>query len=120
LVVVSIWETRQTEFAKACPSPDGLKQEYGNMVIGTPGDWTHLRIVRRLHKNVEYYTGYTRASGQDWVRGGTWTHSLGNGARVGLISMGGTGFDSHFDYVVVTCPNAGGDARLPAGSGDCP
>ncbi|MBV8214093.1 MAG: family 43 glycosylhydrolase [Verrucomicrobia bacterium] len=101
LVVISIWETRQTEFAKACPSPDGLEQEYGNTVIGTPGNWTDLRIVRRFHQNGEYYTGYTRASGQDWVRGGTWTHSLGRSARVGLVSMGGSGSASHFDYVVV-------------------
>jgi arabinan endo-1,5-alpha-L-arabinosidase len=38
LVHVSIWETRQTEFAKELfPVPDGYPR-YGNMVVGPPGE----------------------------------------------------------------------------------
>jgi hypothetical protein len=37
----------------------------------------------------------------DWVRGGTWTHQLGSNARIGLLSMGGSGFQANFDYVHV-------------------
>ena len=99
LVVASIWETRQTEFAKACL--DRMQRLYGNSVIGAPGDWTELRILRQLDQETEYYTGFTRASRQTWVRGGTWTHKLGQSARIGLVSMGGSGFVSRFDYVRV-------------------
>jgi arabinan endo-1,5-alpha-L-arabinosidase len=35
------------------------------------------------------------------VRGGVWTHTLGSGARIGLVSMGGSGFTAEFDYVRV-------------------
>jgi hypothetical protein len=30
-----------------------------------------------------------------------WTHALGNSARIGFVSMGGSGFTSAFDYVHV-------------------
>ena len=33
------------------------------------------------------------------MRGGTWTHVLGDNARIGLVAMGGTGFTAEFDYV---------------------
>jgi arabinan endo-1,5-alpha-L-arabinosidase len=99
LAVVSIWETQQTEFAKATRSLRRAYPAYGNSVIGTPGDWTYLRIVRRRADGQEYYTGYTRATGKNWVQGATWTHTLGSTARLGLVSMGGSGFESRFDYV---------------------
>jgi arabinan endo-1,5-alpha-L-arabinosidase len=35
------------------------------------------------------------------VRGGVWTHNLGANPRIGLVSMGGSGFQSLFDYVKV-------------------
>jgi arabinan endo-1,5-alpha-L-arabinosidase len=35
------------------------------------------------------------------VRGGTWTHALGQNARIGLVAMGGAGFRADFDYVRV-------------------
>jgi hypothetical protein len=38
----------------------------------------------------------------DWVRGGTWTHQLGSKARIGLVSMDGSGFQANFDYVHVS------------------
>ena len=41
-----------------------------------------------------------------WVRGGVWTHSLGDDALIGLVSMGATDQVTHpitaeFDYVRV-------------------
>jgi arabinan endo-1,5-alpha-L-arabinosidase len=101
LAPVSIWETRQTEFAKElAPVPAGYPR-YGNTVVGAPGEWTYLRIVRRSNNQSELYTAYTSTDGVNWVRGGTWTHQLGSNARVGLVSMGGSGFTANFDYVHV-------------------
>jgi arabinan endo-1,5-alpha-L-arabinosidase len=101
LAHVSIWETRQTEFAKELfPVPAGYPR-YGNTVVGPPDESTFLRIVKRTVGGDEHYTAYTSRDGQHWVRGGTWTHDLGNQARIGLVSMGGAGFVAEFDYVRV-------------------
>ena len=101
LVHVSIWETRQTEFAKELfPVPEGYPR-YGNTVVGPPGEWTYLRIVKQTHAGEEHYTAYTSFDGINWVRGGTWTHELGSNAHIGLVSMGGSGFTANFDYVRV-------------------
>jgi arabinan endo-1,5-alpha-L-arabinosidase len=101
LAHVSIWETRQTEFAKElAPVPPGYPR-YGNTVVGPPDLWTWLRIVKRTVGGVEYYRAYTSRDGVTWVRGGVWTHNLGSGTRIGLISMGGMGFRANFDYVRV-------------------
>jgi arabinan endo-1,5-alpha-L-arabinosidase len=116
LTSASIWETRQTEFAKELnPVPEGWSR-YGNTVVGPPGDdWTYLRIVvERLSEeeqveaggDTERYTAYTSQDGKTWVRGGTWTHSLGEDALIGLVSMGATDqvttpITAEFDYVRV-------------------
>ena len=116
LTDTSIWETRQTEFAKELnPVPEGW-QRYGNTVVGPPGDdWTWLRIVverltgaeqRAAGGDTERYTAYTSQDGVTWVRGGVWTHSLGTNARIGLVSMGATDqvtipITAEFDYVRV-------------------
>jgi arabinan endo-1,5-alpha-L-arabinosidase len=101
LTHVSIWETRQTEFAKELsPVPAGYPR-YGNTVVGPPGETTWLRIVKRTYGGKEFYTAYTSNNGVDWVRGVVWTHQLGNKARIGLVSMGGSGFVAKFDYVRV-------------------
>jgi arabinan endo-1,5-alpha-L-arabinosidase len=101
LVEVSIWETRQTEFAKElAPVPPGYPR-YGNTVVGAPGEWVYLRIVKETTREGELYTAYTSTDGINWVRGGTWTHELGSDASIGLVSMGGTGFTATFDYVRV-------------------
>jgi arabinan endo-1,5-alpha-L-arabinosidase len=102
LVHVSIWETRQTEFAKEIfPVPAGYPR-YGNTVVSAPGEWTWLRIVKRTQqKGEELYTAYTSRDGVNWTRGGTWTHVLGTNAKIGLVSMGGGGFTANFDYVRV-------------------
>ena len=111
LVHVSIWNTRQTEFAKELgPVPRGYPR-YGNTVVGAPGEWTWLRIVKRnegphtatgLYGGPERYTAYTSLDGVRWTRGGTWTHHLGSDARIGLVSMGGSGFTAEFDHVTLT------------------
>jgi arabinan endo-1,5-alpha-L-arabinosidase len=108
LAHVSIWDTRQTEFAKeVSPVPTGYPR-YGNTVVGPPAEWTHLRITRRTQGGGEHYTAYTSRDGQNWVRGGTWTHELGADAKIGLVSMGGSGFETTFDHVMVSRLHRGG------------
>lgn len=110
LAHVSIYETRQTEFAKELsPVPAGYPR-YGNTVVGPPSLWTYLRVVKRVTSNGEKYTAYTSQDGSRWVRGGTWTHALGSAAKIGLISMGGEGFVANFDYVRVNRLAASGPA----------
>ncbi len=115
LTSTSIWETRQTEFAKELsPVPKGWSR-YGNTVVGPPGDqWTYLRVVvehlhgveqRKAVGDTERYTAYTSQDGVRWVRGGVWTHSLGD-AQIGLVAMGATdqvvdAITAEFDYVRV-------------------
>ena len=98
--MVSIFNTRQIEFAKELsPVPAGFPR-YGNTVLSAPDQTTWLRIVRRASGSGETYTASFSRDGLTWTRGGTWTHSLGR-AKIGLFSMGGTGFTSRFDSVKV-------------------
>ena len=111
LAHVSIFETRQTEFAKELsPVPEGFPR-YGNTVVGPPSEWTDLRVVRRTERGQELYTPYTRRDGGEWVRGGSYTHALGEDARLGLVSMGGEGFTATFEYVRVSRLKAGEKVR---------
>lgn len=103
LVHVSIWETRQTEFAKEVP-PAPNRPRYGNTVVGPSGEWTWLRIAKTVVDGEEHYRAYTSDDGETWVRGGVWTHNLGSDARIGLVSMGGDGFTTEFDHVKVYRP----------------
>jgi arabinan endo-1,5-alpha-L-arabinosidase len=99
------WDTRQTEFAKEMNPVPQEWARYGNTVVGPPGDWTWLRIVKETKAGEELYRAYTSNDGQTWVRGGVWTHHLGDQARIGLISMGlqdpNQSFTATFDYVRV-------------------
>ena len=69
-----------------------------------------MRIVKRNNQSTgeQNYTAYTTtqtdATGRpvNWVRGGTWTHSLGTNAKIGLVSMSGSGYTAQFDYVRVS------------------
>ena len=74
---------------------------YGNTVVGPPGLTTWLIIVKKMQGSEELYTAYSSRDGVHWVHGGSWTHNLGAAARIGLISMGGSGFAANFDYVHV-------------------
>lgn len=101
---VAIFETRQTEWAKEVPpdSPAPGFPRYGNTVVGPPGEWTTLRIVKADVGNGEYYVAWTRRDGEPWVRGGTWRYDeLTPGAQIGLVSMGGEGFETQVDWVRV-------------------
>ena len=93
LVHVSIWETRQTEWAREAGG------RYGNTVVGAPSDWTWLRIVKRTVGSEDHFQAYTSQDGVNWVRGGVWTLPAGTATQVGLVSMGGAGFEARFDYV---------------------
>jgi len=90
LTHTSIWETRQTEFAKEDVYPvQGAF--YGNTVVGPPGEpdgWTWLRIIRTEQLGKEFYKAFTSRDGTNWYRGGTWTHQLGSSAKLGLIAQG--------------------------------
>ncbi len=90
LVHVSIWETRQTEFAKEVPiAPGPGLSRYGNTVVGAPGEKTWLRVVKETRRGDATFTAYTSQDGDRWVRGGTWTHNgLGDDLKIGLVSMG--------------------------------
>ena len=116
LVHTARFETRQTEFAKEVyPVPPGYPR-YGNTVVGPPAAWTYLRIARRTRPDDELYTAYTSRDGVAWVHGGTWTHTLGRDARIGLVAMGGVGYTAQFDYVrVYTIPAPYINPRLGSG-----
>jgi len=124
LVDVSIWETRQTEFAKELkPVPTPQWARYGNTVVGPPAEYpgfTWLRIaVEHLDEqeqavaggDTERYTAYTSQDGVRWVRGGVWTHSLGRDAHIGLVSMAAPAKDTYtaeFDYLRISRLREGG------------
>lgn len=116
LTETSIWNTRQTEFAKEVPTvPEGWSR-YGNTVVGPPGEeWTYLRIVverltgaerQEAGGDTHAYTAYTSHDGQAWVKGGTWTHSLGDDAQIALVAYGlqdpAVQLTAEFDYVRVS------------------
>ena len=92
---------RQVEFGKElAPVPKGYPR-YGNTVVGTPGEWTWLRIDIRREGKEERYTAWSSQDGKDWVRGGVWTHTLGAGAKLGLVAMGGLGHGVTFSQLSV-------------------
>ncbi len=102
LASVSIWNTRQTEFGKNVYRQPAGYPTYGNTVVGPVGKWTYLRIVHQVRHGVDAYTAYTSLDGRHWDHGGTWDDNLGAQPRIGLISMGGAGFTSTFEYVRVS------------------
>ena len=125
LGVTSIWNTRQTEWAKEeSDVPEGYPRQ-GNSIVGAPGEWTDLRIVRtETESGVELYQAWTRTDGNPWTRGGTWTHDLTGAAgtvRIGLVSMGAGGpasdanadYRATFDYVRVYELNLRPPVALP-------
>ena len=101
-VVSSIYETRQTEFAKRqSPVPAGYPV-YGNSVGGPVEEDTYLRIVRQQSDTENLYTGYTSLDSETWDETGTWTTPLGTTTRIGLVSMASAGFTTTFDYLRVS------------------
>lgn len=108
LATASIWNTRQNEMAKEVPAGQPGYPRYGNTVAGPPGEHTWLRLTKRDVDGEERYTAWTSLDGESWQRGGTWTHRLGEGARIGLVAMGGEGFTAEFDDLVVSSLRLGG------------
>lgn len=98
LVHASIWETRQTEWAKEVQADSRVGPHYGNTVVAAPGEWTWFRIARWERGGQVQYQAYVSRDGETWNRGGVWTHDLDD-PQLGLVSMGGSGFTADFDYV---------------------
>ncbi len=91
-------QTRQVVFAKGEMPVPRIPRE-GNIAVGTPAEWTYLRIVKRIRSGEENYTAYSSRDGLQWTRGGTWTERQGWQARIGLVAMGGTGYMADFAYL---------------------
>lgn len=116
LTETAIWNTRQTEYAKELSDVPAGWARYGNTIVGPPGDdWTYLRIVvqklsgaerREAGGDTHGYTAYTSRDGDAWVKGGTWTHSLGDDARIAVAAFGlqdpAVQLTAEFDYVRVS------------------
>jgi arabinan endo-1,5-alpha-L-arabinosidase len=118
LTNTSIWNTRQTEWAKEIGAEQAGEgwSRYGNSVIGPPSEeWTYLRVVVEELRGAERaaaggdthgYTGYTSQDGTNWERGQTWTHTLGDDQQIALFAQGTVDptqqFEAEFDYVRVS------------------
>ncbi|MGI8773273.1 MAG: family 43 glycosylhydrolase [Acidobacteriaceae bacterium] len=102
LDLVSIFDTRQTEFGKQIgPVPQNYPT-YDHQVAGQAARTTWLRIVKHSNGNAgELYTAYSSTDGEHWTKGGTWQHALGSGARIGISAENAAGFTMDFDYVHV-------------------
>jgi arabinan endo-1,5-alpha-L-arabinosidase len=96
LAPVSIWDTRQTLFAKETT----IEPRYAEMYVGPPGSWTYLRIYKTNIGSEELYRAYTSTNGKTWYRGGVWTATFGASAKIGLVSQGGAALNK-FKYVHV-------------------
>jgi arabinan endo-1,5-alpha-L-arabinosidase len=101
-------DTRQIEFVKAqTPAASGYLT-WGSTDLGAPaiisgsGFVAWMRIVKRTVDGAETYTAYSSADGNTWLRGGTWTHTLGASAKICLFAGNRAGFTASFDYVRVS------------------
>ncbi|NOK36988.1 arabinan endo-1,5-alpha-L-arabinosidase, partial [Corallococcus exercitus] len=102
LVQFSYWDTRQVAFAKEVgPGVPARYPRYGETAGGPADETLWLRVARRIVGQEESFTAYSSRDGSYWSRAGTWTHKLGTGARIGLVSQSGAGFVANFDYVRV-------------------
>lgn len=96
------FDTRQTEFGKQIGPVPPNYPTYDHMTVGPMGATSWLRIVKRTASdNGELYTAYTSNDGTHWTRGGTWTHTLGSNAQIGIAAQNAPGFTVDFDYVRV-------------------
>jgi arabinan endo-1,5-alpha-L-arabinosidase len=96
------YDTRQTEFGKQIGPVPANYPTYDHQNAGTPGETTWLRIVRTSNGDAgELYTSYSSTDGTHWTKGGTWAHSLGSSAQIGISALNTPGFTMDFDYVRV-------------------
>ncbi len=117
LTNTSIWNTRQTEWAKEIGAEQAGEgwSLYGNSVVGPPSEeWTYMRVVVERLTGAESaaaggdthgYTAYTSQDGVTWERGQTWTHTLGDEQQIALFFQStldaNQQFAADFDYVRV-------------------
>lgn len=98
---VAIWNTRQTEFGTEMPYAGRLA--YGGTIVGPPAETTWLRLVHRTDRRGEREVqAFTSTDGRTWIAGGVWTFPQGSDVKVGLISHGGAGATSEFDYLRIS------------------
>lgn len=98
---VAIWNTRQTEFGTEMPYEGRLA--YGGTIVGPPAETTWLRLVHRTDRTGEREVqAFTSTDGRTWIAGGVWTFPKGSDVKVGLISHGGAGATSEFDYLRIS------------------
>lgn len=103
LADTSIWNTRQSEWGKQVSGVPSGYPMYGNGVVGPVGGSVYLRIVsRHASGGVNAYTAFSSLDGTHWRKGGSWTQAASTSTRIGLVSMGGSGFTTSFDYVHVS------------------
>ena len=102
LDVFPAFDTRQTEFGKQMGPVPPNYPIYGNMIIGPAAETTWLRVVKRSGPGgTELYTAYSSNDGEHWTHGGTWEHTLGINAQIGLSAENAAGFVMNFDYIRV-------------------
>ncbi len=121
---VAIFNTRQIEFAKEKPDPNGgenppRERQFGGTVLDNPERVTWLRIVARTNPTTgaQTYTAYSSVDGVRYDRGGAWTFGATNNPgdspmvnrKIGISAFGGVSpdqqfFDADFDFVRVTQP----------------
>ena len=96
------FDTRQTEFGKQIgPVPQNYPT-FDSIYAGPPAVTTWLRIVKHGRSDgIELYTSYTSTDGKHWYKGGTWQHTLGAGAQIGISAQNQAGATIDFDYVRV-------------------
>jgi arabinan endo-1,5-alpha-L-arabinosidase len=97
---VSIWETRQTEFAEEIPNPLAGYPNFGTSVGAPPDETTWLRIAKVTVSGADHLVSYVSRDGTTWRRGAVWVDAIGP-AQLALLSMSGAGFTANFDYVHV-------------------
>ncbi len=99
-------DTRQVEFIKAETAEAVGYPTWGGTQLGPPSVATQvsawLRIVKRNVNGQEHYTAYSSGDGTNWIGSGTWTHTLGAGAKICLYAGNLAGFTAGFAYVRVS------------------
>ena len=71
------------------------------LLVSSPALAAGYDVQNSTFQNANRATVQASIDGLHWVHGGTWTHQLGTSARIGLVSMGGSGFTANFDYIRV-------------------
>jgi arabinan endo-1,5-alpha-L-arabinosidase len=100
------FDVRATEFGKQVGPVPANYPTYDDQYIGQAAPTTWLRVAKHSNGNGgvsggELYTAYSSTDGEHWIRGGTWQHSLGSGAQIGISAENAAGATINFDYMRV-------------------